>query len=206
MSADLYTRPRHEGTTHRVKQRLLIDKPNNRFINPGLFNLFKFANFGYGDQLNVVNVIEATITLTVDDSTEQVTGLAEMEGIVEFREGKNNFQVHANFRDGQLNGDCDFSMTYGGGELQLDQAHFIDGECVASLDLSYDYAMLKFNKHVSLWLPEWSPPEVWYKVDEHNTFLNVTKLLNLYPDLISDNWNKKITIASQLFTYIDSGF
>lgn len=209
MSTDLYARPRQEGTSRRVRQRLLIDKINNRFVNPELFNLFKFASFGYGDQLNVSNLIDATVTLSIDDNTGQVTvphGTAEMSGTAGDTGSVSNFNVKANFQNGQLHGDCTFNMTYSDGEFQLDQANFKDGRCVVSLNLSYDYAVLKFNEEVGFWLPTWSPPDVWYEFNEHNTFLNVARLLNLYPDLIDSDWSTKIKQATQLFTDIITEF
>lgn len=205
MSVDPYARPRHEGNTRRVKQHLLIDKTDNRFINAELLDLFKFASFGYGDQLNHVNTIDASVTLTVDDITGRVTGLAEMVGTYTVSSGSSNFQVRANFLNSQLNGDCTFFMQYDDANIYLDQAYFMDGECIVSLNLSYDYAMLKFNKYSYLSLKTWEPAEVWYEFNEHNIFLSVPKLLNLYPDLLSTDWEEKVLAAKNLFNEFSLG-
>ena len=135
-----------------------------------------------------------------------MTGEAEISGTAGNIEGHNNFNVKANFENGQLHGDCYFNMTYRGGEFQLDQANFKEDRCVVSLNLSYDYAVLKFNEEIGFWLPDWTPPDVWYEVNEHNTFLNVARLLTLYPDLLDSDWSKKIKQATQLFTNVITEF
>lgn len=205
MSADIYNhpRPRSEvGNTHRVRHRLLIDKANNNYVNADIFDLFGFIDPGYGGQLLVERVIEATVTLSIDDVTGQMAGPAEMNGVIR----GDNFQVRANFLDGKLDGDCSFFLQYnalveGRANIQLDQALFRDGQRVVSISLSYEYAILRFNDFASLDLPDWSPTDdVWYEVDKHNIFLDVPRLLNLYPALISSDWREKVTTAIRLFT------
>ena len=199
---------RHSGDGNSTVRKVRIN--SNDIMSDPYFKAF-FPMPDLGTYLQQVTIVDATVTITVDnydDYDSKLNGVASMYGhytfhpIVvpaEIQQYENSvinnhpFSVKANFVNGELSDDFTIYMYTGPNLAIIDQLLFYEGHVETFLHIGFDGITLNFNPFITQ-LYHSNNIINDYQID--NKYVGADIILSLFPKLSADyDWYSKLEFA-----------